>query len=65
MWSVATTKVASELRSSLQGTTEWGSIGLVNFSAEKIQFFSLDGSSNSNAINMKMGISVLEEKLPF
>ena len=62
---MATTKVASEQRSSLQGTTEWGSIELVNFSAEKTQFFSLDGSSNSNAINVKMGISVLEEKLPF
>ena len=62
---MATTKVAFELRSSLQGTTEWGSIGLVNFRAEKAQFFSLDGSSNSNAINVKMGISVLEEKSPF
>ena len=62
---MATTKVASEQRSSLQGTTERGSIELVNFSAKKTKFFSLDGSSNSNAINVKMGISVLEEKLPF
>ena len=41
--------------------TKW----LVDFNAEKIQVFSFDWSSNNGSIDVKMDVSVLEEKSSF
>ena len=55
-------ELASELESDLQDTVDWGKKWLVDFSAGKTQLVSFDQSNNTEAIDMKMEGSVLEEK---
>ena len=50
-----------ELESDLRGTLDWGRKWHVNFNDGKIQLV----SSNTDAIDLKMDGSVLEEKSPF
>ena len=58
-------ELASELESDLRETVDWGRKRLVDFNAGKTQLVSLDQSNNSGAINVKMNVSVLEEKSSF
>ena len=55
-------ELASELESDLQDTVDWGRKWLVDFNAGKTQLVSLDRSKNTGAIDVKMDVSVLEEK---
>ena len=55
-------KLASELESDLRDTADWGREWLVDFNAEKTQLVSFDRSKNTGAIDVKMDVSVLEEK---
>ena len=43
----------------------WGKKWLVDFSAGKTQPVSFDQSNNNNSIDVKMDVSVLEEKSSF
>ena len=54
---------ASKLESDIQDTVDWGKKWLVDFNAGKTQLVSFDWSNNNGSIYMKMGGSVLEEKL--
>ena len=55
--------MASERKSDLQDTVDWGRKLLVDFNAEKIVLFGQ--SNNTDAIDVKMDGSVLEEKSSF
>ena len=57
--------MASELKSDLQDTVDWGRKWLVDFNAGKTQLVSFDQSKNTSAIDVKMDGSVLEEKRSF
>ena len=57
-------ELASELKSDLPDTVEWGRKWLVDFYGEKTQLVLFGQSKNTGAIDAKMGRSVLEEK-PF
>ena len=59
------TDLASELESDLQDTLDWGRKWLLDFNTAKTQLVSYDRSNNTNAIDVKMDRSVLEEKLSF
>ena len=54
--------MASELESDLR---HWGKKWLVDFNAEKTQLVSFDWSNNNGSIDVKMGVSILEEKSSF
>ena len=54
--------MAAELESDLRDTVEWGRKWLADFKASKTQLVSFDRSSNTSAIDGKMGGSVREEK---
>ena len=41
---------------------DWGKKWLVDFNAGKTQMISFDQSSDTDSIDMKMDVSVLEEK---
>ena len=56
-------ELASKLESDIQDTVDWGKKWLVDFNAGKTQQVSFDWSNNNGSIDMKMGGSVLEEKL--
>ena len=56
-------ELASKLESDIQDTVDWGNKWLVDFNAGKTQLVSFDWSNNNGSIDMKMGGSVLEEKL--
>ena len=58
-------ELASELESDLRETVDWGKKWLVDFNAGKTQLVSLDRSNNNGSIDVKMGVSVLEEKSSF
>ena len=58
-------ELASELESDLRDTVIWGRKWLVDFNAGKTQLVSLDKSKNTDAIDVKMDGSVLEEKTSF
>ena len=58
-------ELASELKSDLRDTVDWGKKWLVDFNAGKTQLVSFDQSNNTDAIDVKMGRSVLEEKSSF
>ena len=49
----------------IQNTADWGRKWLVDFNAGKTQLVSFDQSNNTDAIDVKMGGSVLEEKSSF
>ena len=46
-------------------TLDWGKKWLVDFNAGKIQLVSFEQSNNNSSIDMKMDVSVLEEKSSF
>ena len=55
-------ELASEVESDLQNTVDWGKKWLVDFNAEKTQLVLFDQSNNTDAIDVKMDGTVLEEK---
>ena len=57
--------LASELKSDLRDTVDWGKKWLVNFNAGESQLVLFDQSNNTGAIDVKMDGSVLEEKSSF
>ena len=58
-------ELASELESDLRDTVEWGRKWPVDFNAGKTHLVSFDQSNNTNAIDVKIDGSVLEEKTSF
>ena len=56
---------ASELESDLRDTLDWGGKWLVDFNAGKTQLVSFDQPNNTGAIDVKMDVSVVEEKSSF
>ena len=58
-------ELASELESDLRDTVDWGRKWLAHFHAGKTQLVSFDRSKNTDAIDVKMDGSVLEEKTSF
>ena len=58
-------ELASELKSDLQDTVDWGRKWLVNFNAGKNQLVSFGWSSNTGAIVVKIGGFFLDEKSSF
>ena len=54
--------MASELKSDLRDTVDWGRKWLVDFNAGKTQLVLFDRSKNTGAIDVKMDGSVLDEK---
>ena len=63
--------MASELESDLQDktdlqdTVDWVKKWLVDFNAGKTQLVSFDWSNNSGSMDVKMDVSILEEKSSF
>ena len=57
--------MASELKSDLRGTVDWGGNSLVDFSAGKTQLVSVDRSNNNGSIDVKMDGSVHDGKSSF
>ena len=55
-------QLASELESDLRDTLDWGKMWLVNFNAWKTQLIYFDQSYNTGSIDVKMDVSVFEEK---
>ena len=56
--------MASELKSDLRDTVDWGKKWLVDFNSGKTQLVSFDWSNNNiGSIDVKMDGSVLEEHL--
>ena len=55
-------ELASELKSDLRDTVDWGKKWLVDFNAGKTQLVSFERSNNNGSIDVKMDGSVLEEK---
>ena len=55
-------ELASELESDLRDTVEWGRKWPVDFNSEKAQLVSFDRSNKTDAIDVKIDGSVLEEK---
>ena len=55
-------ELASNLKSDLRDTVEWGRKCLVDFNVGKIQLVSFGQSNDTSAIDVKMDGSVLEEK---
>ena len=58
-------ELASELKSDLRDTVDWGKRWLVDFNAGKTQLVSFDRSNNNGSIDVKMDGSALEEKPSF
>ena len=54
-------ELASELESDLRDTVDWGKKWLVDFNAGKTQLVLFDQSNNNGSIDVKMGVSILEE----
>ena len=57
--------MASEFKSDLQDTVDWGKKWLVDFDAGKTQLVLFDLSYNNGSIDVKMDESVPEEKSSF
>ena len=55
-------ELGSDLESDLQDTVDWGRTQLVDFNAGKTILVSFDWSNNIGVIDVKMDVSVLEEK---
>ena len=58
-------ELTSEHESDLRDTVDWGKKWLVCLYAGKTQLVSFDGYNNTGSIDVKMDVSVLEEKLSF
>ena len=65
IWSVATTRLASELESDLRDTVEWARKCLVDFNSGKTPLILFFWSNNTGAIDVKMDASFFEEKSYF
>ena len=57
--------MASELESDLEDTVDWGKKWLVDFNAGKTQLVLFDQSNNTDSIDLRMDVSVFEEKSSF
>ena len=55
-------ELACELESDLWDTVDWGKKSLVDFNTGKTQLVLFDQSNNNGSIDVKMDVSVLEEK---
>ena len=55
-------ELASELESDQRDTVDWGKKWLVGFNAGETRLVSFDQSNNNGSIDVKMGVSILEEK---
>ena len=55
-------ELVPELESDLQNTVDWGKKWLVDFNAEKTQLVLFDQSNNTDAVDVKIDGSVLDEK---
>ena len=55
-------ELASELKSDLRDTVDWGKKWLTDFNAGKTQLVSFDQPNNNGSIDVKMGGSILEKK---
>ena len=58
-------ELASELEFDLRDTVDWGRKWFVDFNAGKTRLVSFDQSNNTDAIDVKMDGSVIEEKSSF
>ena len=58
-------ELASELKSDLQDTVDWGRKWLLDFNAGKTQLILFDQSNNTGIIDVKIEGSVLDEKPSF
>ena len=58
-------ELASELESDLRDTVEWSKKWLLDFNAGKTQPISFDRSNNNGSIDVKIDVSVPEEKSSF
>ena len=58
-------ELVSELESDLRDTLDWGKKWLFDFNAGETQLVSFDQSNNNGSIDVKMGGSILQEKLSF
>ena len=58
-------RLASELESDLRDMVDWGKKWLLDFNAGKTQLVSFDQSNNNVSIDVKMVVSILEEKSSF
>ena len=58
-------ELASELKSDLRDTVDWGKAWLVDFNAGKTKLVSFDQSNNNGSIDVKMDKSVFEEESSF
>ena len=58
-------ELASELKSDLRDSVDWGRKWLVGFNAGKTQLVSFDRSNNNGSIDVEMDGYVLEEKSSF
>ena len=58
-------ELASELKSDLGDTVDWGKKWLVDFNVWKIQLLLFDRSNNAGSIDVKVDGSALEKKQPF
>ena len=54
-------ELASELKSDLRDTVDWGKKWLVDFNAGKTQLFLFELSNDTGSIDLKMDGSLLEE----
>ena len=57
--------MASEFESDLEDTVDWGKKWLVDFNAGKTQLVLFDQSNNTDSIDLRMDVSVFEEKSSF
>ena len=57
--------MASEFESDLEDTVDWGKKWLVDFNAGKTQLVLSDQSNNTDSIDLRMDVSVFEEKSSF
>ena len=65
LYSKCDLELASQLKSDLLDTIDWGKKQLADFDDGKNNIYSFDPSNNSGAIDVKMDGSVLEEKSSF
>ena len=58
-------ELPSEIESDLQDTMDWGKNWLVDLNAGKTQLVSFDQSNKTGSFDVKMDVTVLEEKSSF
>ena len=63
IWCEVKARLASELKSDLLDSTDWGKKQLVNFDDGKYNLYSFERPNNSGAIDLKMDGSVFKENI--